>query len=147
MGTHLNPLDPMLTDCQICEAGTYAPIPGRSDCLVCAKEFGCANGGANCSKGYQGNLCGTCDRGYYESGGKCEQCATDPWLTIVAVSLLLLAYYFVSKIELNLHHIIRLKIYSTFFQLMCLVMYVEVPWYVISPYKIPILPILTLTSI
>ena len=34
----------------------------------------------------------------------------------------------VSQIELNLHHIIRLKIYATFFQLMCLVMYVEVPW-------------------
>ena len=42
--------------------------------------------------------------------------------------MIFIGYYFVSKIELNLHHIIRLKIYSTFFQLMCLVMYVEVPW-------------------
>ncbi|GMH84859.1 hypothetical protein TL16_g10049 [Triparma laevis f. inornata] len=128
LGTHLSLLNPAITDCQKCEAGSYAPVVGRSDCLMCAKEFGCAEGGANCSLGYGGNLCGTCQDGYYESGGKCEKCATDPWLTIVAISMIFIGYYFVSKIELNLHHIIRLKIYSTFFQLMCLVMYVEVPW-------------------
>ena len=114
--------------CDTCPSGYYAPNEGALECLKCAKEFGCFEGGGDCSKGYGGNLCGICAENYYESGGKCEECASSPWLTIIAVTLLLVVYYFVSNIDLNLHHIIRIKIYSTFFQLMCLVMYVEVPW-------------------
>jgi len=114
--------------CSICEPGTYAPLEGAVSCIACAKEDGCPEGGATCSEGYEQNHCGVCAEEYYEASGKCEKCTSSPVQTIIAILIFLLAYYFVSKIELNLHHIIGLKIYATFFQLMCLVMYVEVPW-------------------
>jgi hypothetical protein len=56
------------------------------------------------------------------------KCANSPVFTILAIAILGIGAFFLRKIDLNLHHIIRLKIYSTFFQLMALVMYVEVPW-------------------
>lgn len=75
--------------CDRCQAGTYAPLPGSKECLTCAKEFGCAEGGAKCSKGYGQNLCGVCADNYYESSGKCEECASSPVQTIIAVIIAL----------------------------------------------------------
>ena len=86
-------------NCERCQAGTYAPLAGSSECLTCAKEFGCAEGRAKCSKGYGQNLCGVCADKYYESSGKCEECASSPVQTIIAVVIALAVYYFVSKVR------------------------------------------------
>ena len=120
-------------DCMECPSGSYSPVEeGALTCLTCVKPEGCAEGGGFCSVGYTDTLCAVCDTTstprYYESSGSCQKCAQDPTQTIIAVLVALVVYYLVSRIELSLHHIIRLKIYSTFFQLMSLVMYVEVPW-------------------
>jgi len=80
------------------------------------------------SLGYEGTLCGSCIQGYYALGTACQKCAATPYLTLIGVGIALILGFFLSKIELNFHHLIRLKIYSTFAQLLGLVMYVDVPW-------------------
>ncbi|GMI22615.1 hypothetical protein TeGR_g13788 [Tetraparma gracilis] len=84
-----------------CEANAPAPtlcLPGSSTAGGKGKTH--KKDCVNCLNGTAAEL---------EGSGDCDDCLS-------------------GTIELNLHHIIRLKIYSTFAQLLCLVMYVEVPW-------------------
>jgi len=118
------------TACSLCPPGKISTVDfGGTTCFDCPNPSACMGGGnRNCSIGYEGNLCGTCSSGYYTLGNDCNQCADTPILTIIGVVIALIIGYSLSQIDLNFHHLIRLKIYSTFAQLLGLIMYMDVPW-------------------
>ena len=114
--------------CEACPAGKISTVDlGGTRCFDCPNEDACLGYGYhNCSEGYEGNLCGSCISGYYALGKTCNKCAKTPIITIIGVSIAIILGWALSKIELSFHHLIRLKIYSTFAQLMRTLVWVTV---------------------
>jgi len=116
--------------CTFCPAGTQGPSDPSSvfdKCYECPNADSCLADN-ECASGYAGSLCGACAPEHYQVGNKCHECSANLWPTLLAGGLVLLVFACLSRVELSLHHIIRLKIYSTFAQLLTLIMYVDVDW-------------------
>ena len=118
--------------CSACPPGTIQSKSGESRCMTCPKFDGCLEGGVSCAPGYEGSLCGVCtnnsEEKFYEASGKCVKCTSNWTYTLLGLGLVVTIVALLSRLDLTLHHILRIKIYSTFFQLMNIALYVEVPW-------------------
>lgn len=115
----------------ICPAGSG--VPGRDSCVVgCSPPEACA-GGNLCAAGYASKAptfrCGSCDKGFYASGGRCIKCSSSPVMLVVGIALIVIAAggagYFLSRKGINLAF---LSIGVDFFQVLAMFSNAQIAW-------------------
>jgi hypothetical protein len=100
----------------------------------CTPSESCAGGGpSNCSKGYDGFLCGVCSPQFYKSKTRCHACTSDTYwkffLTIAVVGILIVVLFFLMLVaSIKADHVASINIVFGFWQIISVFSSLDIHW-------------------
>ena len=84
----------------------------------------------NCTRGYEGDLCGRCSKYYYKFRNKCNQCTSDApikfVLIIIAIAIISVLLFWISNSKVG--HLASISIGFSLWQVLSMFANYDIKW-------------------